>query len=451
MNKREGFASNFGILVAMAGSAVGLGNLWRFPYLVGNNGGAAFIVIYLAIVFIMALPIMYAEFIIGRRAQSNVYGAFRKLAPGTHWNVFGILAIACCILVLAFYCVVGGWTIDYLWRAVTFQLITQDSAQLSGLFGQVVTSSWQPLFFMLLFVALSGGVLLFGVQRGIEHFSKILMPLLFLMVLIIAGRSLTLPGAESGIDFLFRPDFSKVTATTVLEAMGQAFFSLSIGFGIIFTYASYVPKKVNIVKMSSYTAISDTLFAVIAGMAIMPAVFAFGLPPGQGPGLVFVTLPFVFSKIMFGSVLAILFFFVLFIAAITSSISLLEVVVAYLAEEFRIRRRTSIAISVAVVIVLGTFCSLSQSTLSDFQIGGYNLFDFCDKLTANILMPTGALIVVLYVGWWMKWADFLDEITSSGRHRIAPVYLKIIQLSIKYLAPVVISIIMIRGILQELL
>ena len=304
---------------------------------------------------------------------------------------------------------------------------------------------------MLLFVALSGGVLLFGVQRGIEHFSKILMPLLFLMVLIIAGRSLTLPGAESGIDFLFRPDFSKVTATTVLEAMGQAFFSLSIGFGIIFTYASYVPKKVNIVKMSSYTAISDTLFAVIAGMAIMPAVFAFGLPPGQGPGLVFVTLPFVFSKIMFGSVLAILFFFVLFIAAITSSISLLEVVVAYLAEEFRIRRRTSIAISVAVVVVLGTFCSLSQSTLSDFQIGGYNLFDFCDKLTANILMPTGALIVVLYVGWWMKRADFLDEITSSGRHRIAPVYLKIIQLSIKYLAPVVISIIMIRGILQELL
>lgn len=446
MNKRDGFASNFGVLVAMAGSAVGLGNMWRFPYLVGNNGGAAFIVIYLAIVFFLALPIMYAEFIIGRRAQSNVYGAFKKLAPGSNWGIIGVLAILCCTIVLGFYSVVGGWTLDYLWKSLTFSLVNSDTAVLSNMFNETVTSNWQPVVFMLIFVGLSGVILLFGVQKGIERYSKILMPMLFLMVVIIAVRSMTLPNAQAGIDFLFKPDFSKVTGTTVLEAMGQAFLSLSIGFGIVFTYASYVKKEVNLVKMSAYTAISDTLFAIIAGMAIMPAVFAFGLTPGQGPGLVFVTLPFVFSKIMFGQILAILFFFVLFIAAITSSISLLEVVVAYLAEEFHISRRKSIAMTIGVVVILGTLCSLSQGVLSHIHIGGYNLFDACDKFTANILMTSGALLIVLYVGWSMKRVDFLDEITSGGMHKIPAFYLKLVMWSIKYLAPVVISVIMIRGI-----
>lgn len=446
MKKRDGFASNFGVLVAMAGSAVGLGNMWRFPYLVGNNGGAAFIFIYLLIVFLLALPIMYAEFIIGRRAQSNVYGAFKKLAPGTKWGGIGVLSILCCTIVLGFYSVVGGWTLDYLWKSLTFNLVDPDTEGLANLFNKTVTSNWQPLIFMLLFVGLSGIILLFGVKKGIERYSKILMPMLFIMVVIIAIRSMTLPNSQAGIDFLFKPDFSKVTGTTVLEAMGQAFLSLSIGFGIVFTYASYVKKEVNLVKMSAYTAISDTIFAIIAGLAIMPAVFAFGLTPGQGPGLVFVTLPFVFSKIMFGSILAILFFFVLFIAAITSSISLIEVVVAYLAEEFNISRKKSIAITICVVMVLGTLCSLSQGALSHIQLAGYNIFDLCDKFTANILMTSGALLIVLYVGWSMKRSDFLDEITSSGMHHIPGFYLKVIIFSIKYLAPIVISIIMIRGI-----
>lgn len=445
-NSRDGFTSNFGVLVAMAGSAVGLGNMWRFPYLVGNNGGAAFIFIYLTIVFTLALPIMYAEFVIGRRAQSNVYGAFNKLAPGSKWNAIGALAILCCTIVLGFYSVVGGWTLDYLWKALTFNLVNTDTAALGNMFNETVTSNWQPVVFLFLFIGLSGIILLFGVQKGIERYSKILMPLLFLMVVIIAIRSITLPNAQAGIDFLFKPDFSKVTGTTVLEAMGQAFLSLSIGFGIVFTYASYVKKEVNLVKMSAYTAISDTLFALIAGLAIMPAVFSFGLTPGQGPGLVFVTLPFVFSKIMFGSLLAIAFFFVLFIAAITSSISLLEVVVAYLAEEFRISRKTSIAITICVVMVLGTLCSLSQGSLSHIQLGGYNIFDLCDKFTANILMTSGALLIVLYVGWSMKRVDFIDEITSSGKHKIAAFYLKVVIYSIKYVAPIVIITIMARGI-----
>ena len=443
MEKRDSFASSFGVLVAMAGSAVGLGNLWRFPYLVGTNGGAAFIIIYLAIVFVLALPIMYAEFTVGRRAQSNVFGAFKKLAPGSKWGITGILAIICCILIVSFYSVVGGWTLDYLVKAVMGEF-SSGREGLDGLFAQTVSSNWRPLLFMLFFVGTSSAVLLAGVKDGIEKYSKVLMPLLFLMVIIIAVRSVTLPGAGAGLDFLFKPDFSKVTANTFLDALGQAFFSLSVGFGIIFTYASYVNKNENLIKMSVQTAAADTTFAIIAGIAIMPAVFAFGIEPGQGPGLVFVTLPYVFAQLPLGSVMAAIFFFVLYVAALTSAISLLEVAVAYVIEELKINRRAAVLIVTLIVLFLGTFCSLSQGLLGDVKIFGNNIFDLFDKTTANILIPLGALLIVLFAGWRMKWSDFEDEITSSGKHRINPVYLKFIKFSVRYLAPVVIAVIMIR-------
>lgn len=443
MEKRDSFASSFGVLVAMAGSAVGLGNLWRFPYLVGTNGGAAFIIIYLAIVFLLALPIMYAEFVVGRRAQSNVYGAFKKLAPGSKWGIIGVMAIICCILIVSFYSVVGGWTIDYLVKAVMGEF-SSGSEGFDGLFAQTVSSNYRPLLFMLLFVGTSAVVLLAGVKDGIEKYSKVLMPLLFVMVIIIAVRSVTLPGSGAGLDFLFKPDFSKVTASTVLDALGQAFFSLSVGFGIIFTYASYVNRDENLIKMSAQTATADTLFAIIAGIAIMPAVFAFGISPSQGPGLVFVTLPYVFAQLPLGSVLAAIFFFVLFVAALTSAISLLEVAVAYVLEEFKIGRRAAVISVVAIVLFLGTFCSLSQGLLGDVKILGNNIFDLFDKTTANILIPVGGLLIVLFAGWRMKREDFLDEITSGGKHKINSVYLRIIMFSVKYLAPVIILIILIR-------
>ena len=446
MAKRDSFASSFGVLVAMAGSAVGLGNLWRFPYLVGTNGGAAFIIIYLAIVFVLAMPIMYSEFILGRRGQSNVYSAFKKMAPGTGWKVTGILAIVCCILIVSFYSVVGGWTIDYMVKGMMFKF-TSDSAALGDMFGQTVSSSWQPLLYMALFAGLSGAILLAGVKDGIERYSKVLMPLLFLMVVVIAVRSVTLPGAGAGLDFLFKPDFSKVTANTFLDALGQAFFSLSVGFGIIFTYASYVNRGENVVKMSVQTAMADTLFAILAGVAIMPAVFSFGISPSQGPGLVFVTLPYVFAQIPFGGVLAILFFFVLFIAAITSSISMLEVIVAYLNEEFKMGRKLAIILSFAVVVVLGTMCSLSQGVMADFKIFGNNMFDFFDKLSANILLPVGGFLAVIFVGWKMKRADVEDELTSGGAHPFSRAFRNYVYFSIKYLAPIVVAIILIRGLI----
>lgn len=443
MEKRDSFASSFGVLVAMAGSAVGLGNLWRFPYLVGTNGGAAFIIIYLAIVFVLALPIMYAEFVVGRRAQSNVYGAFKKLAPGSKWGIIGVLAIVCCILIVSFYSVVGGWTMDYLVKSVT-GAFGAGSTGFDAMFEHSVTSNFRPLFYMLLFVGISAAVLLAGVKDGIEKYSKVLMPLLFLMVVVIAIRSVTLPGAAGGVDFLFKPDFSKVTANTILDALGQAFFSLSVGFGIIFTYASYVNKSENVVKMSIQTSIADTLFAILAGVAIMPAVFAFGISPSQGPGLVFVTLPYVFAQLPLGSVMAAIFFFVLFVAAMTSAISLLEVAVAYVIEEFKISRKTSVLLVVGIVLFLGVFCSLSQGVLGDVKIFGNNIFDLFDKTTANILIPVGALLIVLFAGWKMKREDFIDEITSGGKHKLNPLYLRVVIFSVRYLAPVVIAVIMLR-------
>lgn len=445
---RENFGNSFGVLVAMAGSAVGLGNLWRFPYLVGTNGGAAFIVLYLLFVFLLCIPVMYSEFLIGRRSESNAIGAFRKLAPGSKWGFVGILGVLCSISILAFYSVVGGWTIDYIVKAVMFKFTTTDTGVLENIFKESVTSTYEPILYLTIFLGLTGLVVIAGVKKGIEKYTKIMMPLLFVLVLIIAIRSVTLPNSWDGLVFLFKPDFSKVTATTIFDALGQAFFSLSLGCGCIITYGSYVKKDENIVKTSAMTSIADTAFAIIAGLAIMPAVFAFGISPGEGPGLVFVTLPMVFAQIPFGEFLAILFFFILFIAAITSSISLLEVVVAYLNEEFKFKRITSVLISLALLMVLGTLCSLSQGNLADVKLFGLTFFDFFDSLSANILMPLGGLLIVVFTGWKLGKANFTDEITSSGKVKMSNWFVEFTYFSIRFIAPVVIAVIMVRGLIK---
>ena len=445
MAKRDGFASSFGVLVAMAGSAVGLGNLWRFPYLVGTNGGAAFIILYLVCILLLALPIMYSEFIIGRRSQANVFGAFKVLAPKTGWCNVGFIYVLCSIVIISFYCVVGGWTLDYFFKSLAFKFTSADSAALDGMFGATVTSAGSSLGYMMLFLLATALILYAGVKNGIEKYTKVMMPMLFVMVIVIAIRSVTLPGASVGLDFLLKPDFSKVTAKTFLEALGQAFFSLSVGSGSIMTYASYVKKRESIVGLSAQTAITDTVFAIIAGLAIMPAVFAFGISPGQGPGLVFVTLPYIFAQLPLGSILAIMFFFMLFIAALTSAISMLEVVVAYLNEEFKLGRTLSIVISTTVVTIFGTLCAISQGVLADFKIFGNNIFDCFDKLSANILLPLGGLIVVIFAGWKMARKDVLDELTSGGTLKYPAAIQNIIYLSMKYLAPIVVAVILVQG------
>ena len=445
MAKRDGFGSSFGVLVALAGSAVGLGNLWRFPYLVGTNGGAAFIIIYLFFVLLLALPIMYAEFIIGRRSQANVFGAYKVLAPGTRWSWIGIIFVLSAITIISFYSVVGGWTIDYFVKALSFKFQSADVEVLGGMFNKAVSSNVEPVVYMLLFLGATALILLSGVKNGIEKYAKIMMPLLFIIVIFIAVRAVTLPGSGAGIEFLFKPDFSKVTAGTCLAALGQAFFSLSVGSGSIMTYASYVNKNENLVGLSVKTAVADTLFAIIAGLAIMPAVFAFGISPSEGPGLVFVTLPNIFAQLPFGSYLAIIFFFALFIAAITSSISMLEVIVAYLNEEFNLGRRVSIVGSTLFIAVLGVLCALSQGALADVQIFGNNIFDSFDKFSANILLPLGGLCAVIFVGWKMAKEDCIDEITSSGLHKFSTFMVNFVYLSIKYLAPLVVAVVLVQG------
>ena len=430
----------------MAGSAVGLGNLWRFPYLVGENGGAAFIIIYVILSFVICLPIFISEFVIGRRSQENAYSAFRDLSGGSAWRWVGLFTIFVPMVVLSYYSVIGGWSIEYLLKSCTFSFTGGASqASINTFFTNFVTSTWGPLAVHTAFLFLTMLIVVVGIKDGIERFSKVMMPLLFLMVLSIAIYSLTLPGAMAGVDYLFNPDFSKITGKACAAALGQAFFSLSLGFGTILTYASYVDKKEDILFQSTATAASDLMFALVAGLAIMPAVFAFGISPQAGPGLVFETLPYVFGQMPAGGLVAILFFLALLVAALTSSISMLEVAVAYLVEEKKIPRIWACVILFVICWVVGGLCSLSFGPLSHIKIDGGNLFDFFDNLSSNILMTLGSLLTVLFVGWRLKKTDVYDEFTNGGTlSRNAKIF-GVLWFLIRYICPLAIAIIFLSG------
>lgn len=443
--KRDGFGSRFGILVAVAGSAVGLGNLWRFPYLVGNNGGAAFIVVYIAMAIVLCLPIMISEFIIGRRTQSNAIGAVKKLAPKSGWLSIGVISVATAFMISCFYSVVGGWTLEYIVKSASSGFLVNNSNTLSNAFADFTTSPVRPAIMMLIYLAINALIVSAGIKNGIEKYAKILMPTLFLLIIILAIRSLTLPGANEGLRFLFNPDFSKLTAGSILAALGQAFFSLSVGMGCIITYGSYVNKKENLINISITTAIADSTFAILAGMAIIPAVFAFGISPGEGPGLVFITLPQIFAQMPFGQVISFAFFIILLVAAITSSISLLEVVVAYFVEELKMSRRVATLITFSVIGLFGVLCSLSLGELKDITLFGKNMFDLFDYTTSNILLPVGGLLIVLFVGWKIKQEDVQDELFNGGAIPFKKTLFNGIIIGIKFLAPIAIAFILLNG------
>ena len=444
---RDSFGSRFGALVAMAGSAVGLGNLWRFPYLVGENGGAAFIIIYILLSFLICLPIFISEFVIGRRSQKNAYAAFRDLSDGSAWRWVGLFTIIVPLVVLSYYSVIGGWSVEYLLKSAAFAFESASQSAMSTMFSDFVSSTWGPLLVHTGFLLVTTLIVVVGIKDGIEKFSKVMMPLLFFMVLAIAIYSMTLPGAKAGLDYLFNPDFSKITGKACAAALGQAFFSLSLGFGTIMTYASYVDKKENILFQSTATAVSDLMFALIAGMAIMPAVFAFGLNPQSGPGLVFETLPFVFGQMPAGGFVAILFFLALLVAALTSSISMLEVAVAYLVEEKGLSRVWACVVLFVVCWVVGAICSLSFGPLSDVKIGGGNIFDFFDNLSSNILMTLGSLLTVLFVGWRLKKTDVYDEFTNGGTLSRNAKLFGVLWFLIRYICPLAIISIFVSGLL----
>ncbi len=438
-HERGSFGTKFGAIAAAAGSAIGLGNIWRFPYVAGENGGAAFILIYLLIILMVGLPMMLSEFSIGRFTKRNVFGAFRALRPKGKWYLIGVLGIATAFVILSFYCVVAGWTTHFLFDSLTNSFKGLSSAQVTERFDAFVATGWQPILWTLLFTAATGYIVIAGVEKGIERYNKILMPMMVLILIAMSINSFTLSGFREGVSFLFKPDFSKITVGVVVEAMGQAFFSLSLGMGTMITYGSYIRSKDNLFSTVGSVALSDTLIALLAGVAIFPAVFSFGISPTSGPDLVFLTLPNIFLQMPGGYFLSILFFFLLFIAAVTSSVSILEVLVAFGAEELKISRKKAGLVMTFLVMCVATLSAVSQVPGAALRIGGRNLFDFADMLSSIYMMSVGAFFITLFVGWFFRRKDLYDELTSGGKFgvRLYPLFLVIVR----FVAPVVIAVV----------
>ena len=440
MKPREHFGSRFAVIAAMTGSAVGLGNIWRFPYVLGQYGGAAFVLVYIVASLLVALPIFFAESVIGRRSGTDTFGAMKKLAPGTPWKWAGLLTILSPLLILSYYSVVGGWSVQFLFKALSFNITGDVSeSEVVGYFSRFISSTWQPILSHTLFMAMVAGIVLGGIKNGIERFSKVAMPVLLGLILFIVVYSLTLPGSMAGLRYLLKPDFSKLTADAYAAALGQAFFSLSLGVGTVLTYASYVKKEENLVVSGVGTAVSDLVFALMAAFAIMPAVFAAGFEPGSGPGLVFQTLPYIFHKMSQGmpivsTLVSVAFFLSILAAALTSAISMLEVGVAYLVDQKGMgRRRATLLLSLGVWL-LGLLCSLSFGPLADVKLLGRNIFDLLDGLCSNWLLPLGGLIFTLFVGWRMSKADVRDELTNGGTCNVR--LFGLVYFLMRYLAPV---------------
>ncbi|MBQ9386652.1 MAG: sodium-dependent transporter [Bacteroidaceae bacterium] len=449
--RKERFESHFGMIMAMAGSAVGLGNLWRFPFLAAQNGGGAFIFVYLILLLTICLPVLMTEITLGRKCRSNVTRVYDNLgAP--RWRWAGFITLLTPIVIMAFYTVVGGWSVKYLVQACTFSF-TDPGADYSGTFGGFISSTYEPLVYTVIFLAATAIANFGGVKNGIERFSKPMMTVLSVTIILVAIRSLTLPGATEGTKYLLIPDFGKIDGKVLITALGQAFMSLSIGIGILLTYGSYVKTKEDIVMTAVSTGLIDTLFAIIAGLAIIPAVYAIAYMNGTvpavnaGPGLVFITLPGVFASMPGGSIIAILFFLSLLLAAVTSAISMLEVIVAYFIEEWHLSRNRAVSVSMIIIILLGCICSLSQGTLSGITLAGMNIFDFFDVVSSDVLITVGSLIMVLFAGWRIKKAGFMDELTGHGTSQIPAWMFRYVYFMVRWVAPVIIIVIMLSNIL----
>ena len=385
------------VLVA-AGSSVGLGNIWRFPYVAGDNGGGAFLLIYIGCVLLLGLPIMVAEFSVGRASHRNAVGAYRALDP--KWSFLGYNGVVAAFLILGFYFVVSGWTAEYMVHSLTGSLAEYSSAEeYKTVFETFIRNPWRPVVYTSLFVLATHFVITMGVQKGIERSAKVLMPLLFVILIALSIHSLLMPGGGEGVRFLFRPDFSKVTPSTVLVALGQAFFSLSIGIGTMVTYASYFKPDTNLRHTALNVTILDTLVAVLAGVVIFPAVFSVGIEPSSGPSLVFITLPGIFNSMPLSMVWSSVFFLLLVVAALTSTISLHEVITAYMHEEWHMSRRAAAWATTGSCMALAAVASLSLGLLDGWRIFGLSVFDSLDFLTANILLPAGGFFTCIFVGW----------------------------------------------------
>lgn len=441
-NEREKWSSKVGLILAAAGSAIGLGNIWRFPYLTGENGGSAFIIIYLACVLLIGVSIMIAEWSLGRRANLASSGAYKKFNKS--WTFAGSLGVLTAFLILGFYPVVGGWSLAYVFKSVTGLL---SSPSIGDEFGKFVGGSVQPLVWMLIYMAINIIIVARGVNKGLERASKIMMPTLFVLFILVAIRSVTLPGAQAGLNFLFKPDWSAVDGKTFLTALGQAFFSLSLGMGIMVTYGSYIPGDNKIPTSAGIVTLLDTSVALLAGIAIFPALFAFGMEPEQGAGLVFAVVPAIFAEMgKLGPLFSVIFFTALSLAALTSSMSLLEVVVAYLMDERGLTRKKAVVGTGVILVIMNMLASLSMGLLSDFTIFGVVIFDFFDFITDKIFLAIGGMLVAIFVGWVMKKEDLRDELSNKGTVKFA--LFEGWYFLIKFVIPVLIAIVAVTGIMS---
>ncbi|HAY3898338.1 MULTISPECIES: sodium-dependent transporter [unclassified Clostridium] len=439
-SNRGQWASNIGFILAAAGSAVGLGNIWKFPYLAGANGGGAFVVIYLVMIVIIGFVIMLGEMAIGRNTHLSSVGAYKKLSE--KWAFVGFIGVVVGFCILAFYSVIGGWVLNYIGKYLIGGI---SGAEAGNYFSGFIASTTQPIVWHLVFMVLCCVIVLKGIAGGIEKASKFMMPALFILLVIIAIRSVTLDGAMEGIKFFIKPDFSKVTIGTVMAALGQAFFSLSLGMGAIITYGSYLGNTENLEKNAVIIPAIDTAVALLAGFAVLPAVFAFGFEPGAGPSLMFITLPSVFDSMPFGQFFGILFFILILFAALTSAISLLEVVVAFVIDTFKIERKKATIIISTILFFIGIPCSLANGpVMKDVLIFGYNFFDFMSFLAENLLMPLGGLLMCIFIGYVWGVDNISDEISCNGKYRFRSKQFFVIM--IKYIAPVLIFIIWLNAI-----
>ncbi len=445
MQTRENWGSKIGFILAAAGSAVGLGNIWRFPYVAGENGGGIFILIYIVCVIVLGLPIMLAELTIGRFSQRNPVGAFKVIKPGTKWYMLGGLGILTGFLILSYYAVVAGWTLGYLVETTRGALIDKTPAQISAHFDSFTANPLLSIICFIGIVFMTTFIVAKGIKGGIERWSKVLMPALFVMLVLVMVRSVTLPGAGEGLKFIFWPDFSALKPSVMLEAMGQAFFSMSLGMGAILTYGSYLSKKENMPTSSGMIAGLDLGVALLGGMALFPALFAFKMNPQEGSGLVFKTLPVIFNQIPMGTVLLPMFFLLLLVAALTSTLSLLEVITSYFIDEKGWTRTKAAWMMGGLTVIIGIPSALSTGLLSPENIG-FSPQGVIEHLSANYLLPFGALMLSIFVGFVWKKDESMKEICLGCMNfRLGEIWFFLLR----WLAPFIVGQILLTGILNE--
>ena len=448
--KREHWGNKLGFILAAAGSAVGLGNIWKFPYIAGENGGAAFIFIYLLCILVIGLPVLIAEIILGRNSQLGPISTFRTLATKHKnlWIIVGGLFFFTGFVILSYYNVIAGWSAGYVVESLLGKITAfTSSADASVHFEGLVTNPVWIIGWQIAFIAAGGLVVYFGVKNGIEKITKLLMPVFFIILIFLVIWGVSLEGSEKGLSFLFKPDWSTVTFKTILMALGHAFFTLSVGMGVLLTYGSYLKKKENLFFSGIMIALLDTLIALLAGLAIFTSVFAMGFDPSEGPGLVFNVLPAVFSQMPGGSIFAALFFILLSIAALTSTISILEMLVSTLMDELKMKRHTAVILLSATIFILGIPSALSFGELSHFKLFGLNWFDTMDYLSANILLPFGGMLVAIFIGWYLSKNEVMGELFHGVRDTVFNKNVsKVWYFLVKFVAPILILLVFLSSI-----